>query len=45
MNLLKKFKKNVIEPSDLSFPKDLSNIPKFCKMEQAIIYKIDRDRV
>ena len=43
--ILKKFKEKVIEPPELSFPKDLSNIPKFIKMEQAIIYKIDRDRV
>ena len=45
MNMLKKFKKKVTETPELSFPKDLSNLPKFIKMEQAIIYKIDRDRV
>ena len=45
MNLLKKFKKKVTEPPELSFPKDLLDITKYNKMEQAIIYKIDRDRI
>ena len=45
MKLLNEFKKEIVRPPELSFPKDLSNKPKYAKMEQAIIYKIDRDRI